>query len=259
MKWKPDCKPTRAREKKHPGLERNKCSVIIPGDAVVLGARSPRAPRRASPQDRSGAASDEGSARAHRADRLGRARSTARRRGRLTELIGRRSSGRTALGLSALAAATRRGETVALVDVDGAFDPRSALACGLDLARLLWVRAGDGRRGLRAVELILGAGGFGVVALDLGERRARVPEVSWLRLSRAAEKSEAALAVIAPWPQAGSFAVATVETSRPRPLLSQAQSSASPRLLRAVTSCVALVRSKRGAPEAPVPITLRLR
>lgn len=180
-------------------------------------------------------------------------------RGRLTELIGRRSSGRTALGLSALAAATRRGETVALVDVDGAFDPRSALACGLDLARLLWVRAGDGRRGLRAVELILGAGGFGVVALDLGERRARVPEVSWLRLSRAAEKSDAALAVIAPWPQAGSFAVATVETSRPRPLLSQAQSTASPRLLRAVTSCVALVRSKRGAPEAPVPITLRLR
>ena len=35
-------------------------------------------------------------------------------RGRLTEPIGRRSSGRTALGLAALAAATRRGETVAL-------------------------------------------------------------------------------------------------------------------------------------------------
>ena len=122
------------------------------------------------------------------------------------------------------------------------------------------MRAGEGARGLRAVELILGAGGFGVVALDLGERRARVPEVSWLRLSRAAEKSDAALAVIAPWPQAGSFAAATVETSRPRPLLSQAQSThASPRLLRAVTSCVALVRSRRGAPEAPRPITLRLR
>src|SRR5258706_1663090 len=69
-------------------------------------------------------------------------------RGRMTEIVGRRSSGRTALGMAALAAATRRGEAAALIDVDGMLDARSAEAAGIDLGRLLWVRAGDGKRGI---------------------------------------------------------------------------------------------------------------
>jgi hypothetical protein len=41
---------------------------------------------------------------------------------------------------AALAAATRRGESVALVDTFDRFDPPTAHACGIDLSRLLWVR-----------------------------------------------------------------------------------------------------------------------
>ncbi len=61
-------------------------------------------------------------------------------RGSLTEICGAASSGRTSLLLTALAAATQRGETCALIDTSDALDPESAAAAGVDLARLLWVR-----------------------------------------------------------------------------------------------------------------------
>src|ERR1700684_772933 len=64
-------------------------------------------------------------------------------RGCLTEICGPASSGRTTLLLSALAAATRRGEFCVLVDASDALDPRSAADAGVDLARLLWVRCGE--------------------------------------------------------------------------------------------------------------------
>jgi hypothetical protein len=41
---------------------------------------------------------------------------------------------------AALAAATRRGESVALIDTFDRFDPPTAHACGMDLSKLLWVR-----------------------------------------------------------------------------------------------------------------------
>ena len=61
-------------------------------------------------------------------------------RGQLSELVGPRSSGRTSLLLQMLAAATARGELVALVDALDMFDVESAAAAGVDLARLLWIR-----------------------------------------------------------------------------------------------------------------------
>src|SRR5580765_8474841 len=60
--------------------------------------------------------------------------------GELSEAIGRRSSGRTWLLHATLAAATRRGAVVALVDAVDRFDPRTAAAAGVDLDRLLWIR-----------------------------------------------------------------------------------------------------------------------
>ena len=51
-------------------------------------------------------------------------------RGELSELIGPRSSGRTSLLLQILAAATGRGELVALVDALDTFDVASASAQG---------------------------------------------------------------------------------------------------------------------------------
>lgn len=92
-------------------------------------------------------------------------------RGALTEICGPASSGRTSLLLSVLAEATGREEACALVDAGDAFDPCSAAAAGVDLARLLWVRCGNPplEQALKAADLLLQAGGFGLVALDLGD------------------------------------------------------------------------------------------
>src|SRR5437660_11839396 len=61
-------------------------------------------------------------------------------RGQLSELVGPRSSGRTSLLLRTLAAATARGELVALVDALDRLDVASADAARIDRERLLRVR-----------------------------------------------------------------------------------------------------------------------
>lgn len=116
------------------------------------------------------------------------------RRGHLSEIVGVRSSGRTTVLCHTLEAAASRGELVALIDTFDRFDPASAAAAGLDLSRLLWVReTGDASRGLKAMMLVLQAGGFGAVALDLADVRPPVlrgfPFTTWLRLARAIEGS----------------------------------------------------------------------
>ncbi len=148
-------------------------------------------------------------------------------RGALTEIVGSASSGRTGVMLSALAAATRRHEICALVDASDCFDPVSAVTAGVDLERLLWVRcdsrpsaqakAGRGfsnslpaRAGfafssaleqvLKVTDLLLQAGGFGMVVVDLGDIPAasarRVPLTSWFRYRRAVEPTATVLLLI---------------------------------------------------------------
>ena len=113
-------------------------------------------------------------------------------RGQLSELVGPRSSGRTSVLLAALAAATGRGELSALVDALDMFDVESALAAGVDLDRLLWIRgqvvANPGlcrdtnqralEQAIRALTLVLQAG-------QLRRRRVR-------RRRRAARRDPAA-------------------------------------------------------------------
>lgn len=134
-------------------------------------------------------------------------------RGQLSEFIGPRSSGRLAMVVSALAGATARGEAVAFVDPLDMFDPVSAASAGIDFSRMLWVRgeATSSRvslsceygtlqksldRAVKAVNLILQAGGFGVVVLDLTEVGSqvlgRLPFTTWLRLHRVIEGSDTA-------------------------------------------------------------------
>jgi protein ImuA len=127
------------------------------------------------------------------------------RRGHLSEVTGAVSSGRTTIVVEAMAAAAARGEAVALVDACDTFDPASAAARGLDLARLLWVRpstslsstalrAGDASWALKAFSLILQAGGFGLAVLDLADVPSaalrRFPWPTWMRLARIVEGSE---------------------------------------------------------------------
>ena len=211
-------------------------------------------------------------------------------RRRLTELVGKRSAGRTSFLLSVLAAATQRGEAVALVDVAGMLDVRSAAAAGVVLERLLWVcprNLGPGpedtapgrqrenewlRRGLRAAELILAAGGFGLVALDAGEALPRAADATWLRLARGAERSAppgAVLLVAAASRSAGSFAAVGLELERGRvlvdvervlrPATGAGQPQAPPPLVRGRAGSLKVARSKLGMPSGTVPVTWRLR
>lgn len=123
------------------------------------------------------------------------------RRGHLSEIVGARSTGRTAVLCRVLEAATARGEVVALVDTCDRFDPGPAAAAGLDLARLLWIRErGDAARALKALNLVVQAGGFGVVAFDLADvpqaALRQFPYTTWMRLSRVIEGSQTALVLL---------------------------------------------------------------
>jgi hypothetical protein len=127
------------------------------------------------------------------------------RRGQLSEIVGVPSSGRSLLAVTALAAAADRGEAVALVDACDTFDPASAAARGLALARLLWVRpstpgAADATRALKAFSVILQAGGFGLVVLDLADVPApalrRFPWTTWMRIARMIEGGETAALLV---------------------------------------------------------------
>src|SRR5262245_34645569 len=62
------------------------------------------------------------------------------RRGDLSEIVGAPSSGRTGVVAATLAAATKRGEIVAIVDAFDRLDPVTLAATGADLTRVLWVR-----------------------------------------------------------------------------------------------------------------------
>src|SRR5687768_17440820 len=73
-------------------------------------------------------------------DTLDRALSGGLPRGQVSEVVGPSSSGRTSVAWAALAAATLRGESVALIDTFDRFDPPTAHACGITLSKLLWVR-----------------------------------------------------------------------------------------------------------------------
>lgn len=117
------------------------------------------------------------------------------RRGHLSEITGAPSSGRTTVLTRALAAAADRGEAVALIDAHDTFDPASAAAQGLDVSRLLWVReSGDAARALKAFSLVLQAGGFGLVVLDLADvtppALRRYPWTTWMRIARIVEGSD---------------------------------------------------------------------
>jgi len=141
--------------------------------------------------------------------------------GAISEINGPESSGRTTLVLSFLAQRTAAGQVCAWVDADDTFDPESAAANGIHLRQLLWVRchqAGGVARGaqatkpwtqldqaLRATDLLLQAGGFAAIVLDLGDTAAeyarKIPLATWFRFRQAADRARTSLVVVA---QAGT-------------------------------------------------------
>jgi recombination protein RecA len=121
-------------------------------------------------------------------------------RGALTEICGPPCSGRTSVVLSALAARTAQSEVCALVDARDSFDPAAASASGVRLDRLLWVRCQSVDQSLRATDLLIQSGGFGMVAVDFSDVSARlarqVPLHVWFRFRRAVEDTSTILLLL---------------------------------------------------------------
>jgi hypothetical protein len=141
--------------------------------------------------------------------------------GETSELAGPASSGRTGLLMASLAAATARGDLVALIDAADTFDTASAVAAGVALDRLLWARGDPAaaasrqiERAVKAFGLVLEAGGFGLVALDVGDLApadlARLPFTTWRRLQRFVDGRETVALVLAPAPMARSARGVTI-------------------------------------------------
>ena len=157
-------------------------------------------------------------------------------RGHFSEVIGVRSTGRFAVVVSAMAEATRRGEPVALIDPLDTFDPPSAAGTAIDFSRLLWIRgeaSSSARvslsceygtlqrsvdRAVKALNLVLQAGGFGLVVVDLADVAPhvlrRLPFTTWLRLYRAIEGSDTACVLTGAEPIARSASGMTMMLER---------------------------------------------
>ena len=153
-------------------------------------------------------------------------------RGQLSELSGTASAGRLTLLMQLMAEATRRGEVAAFVDTCDRLDVATASAAGVCLDRLLWIR-GDAvsgvsgtttstweralDRAIKALNLVLQAGGFAVVAIDLADVPAvwlkRLPFTTWLRVQRSIEGSDTACVLLSPEPLARSAGGLTLTLS----------------------------------------------
>jgi len=131
-------------------------------------------------------------------------------RAALSEIFGRRSSGRTAIARAALIAALAVGEAAALIDAGGTLDARTAAESGLPLPALLWIRCAAAHA-LKAVDLVVAAGGFGVAVLDLCDARLRVPDAAWVRLRHAARAQGTTVLVATGTRRLGAFASAALE------------------------------------------------
>jgi hypothetical protein len=145
--------------------------------------------------------------------------------GAISEIFGCVSSGKTLILHKLLASASTRGEFCAVVDSRGAFDPLSASRAGVDLRRLLWVRGSHRashwmEQAFKAADMILHAGGFGVVVLDLCDVPLRdlnsIPLSYWYRFRLAVENTPTSLIVTGDQPLVKSCARVQLEVKRER-------------------------------------------
>jgi recA bacterial DNA recombination protein len=123
-------------------------------------------------------------------------------RGAVTEIFGPASSGRTSLLFSLLAYATTHDEICAIVDTHDVFAPTVAAGAGINFDNLLWVRCnGNLENAFKATDLLLHAGGFGLVALDLadvaGKDAKRIISSWWHRFRRTVENKPVTVVVLA--------------------------------------------------------------
>jgi RecA/RadA recombinase len=165
-------------------------------------------------------------------------------RGRLTELAGARSTGRTGLACVIAGAATRAGETIAWIDPENGLEPEAVADAGVLLTHTLWVRPRGEHDALRAAELLLGAGGFGLVVLDLGALATAARGAPWPRLVHAAERTRSALLVVATQRLAGACAALGLELDARRVTWSERPGHLA--LLAGIDARLTIARSRVG-------------
>ena len=149
-------------------------------------------------------------------------------RGALTEISGPLSSGRSTVARATLASASHRGEYCALIDAADAFDPVSAGASGVRLEKILWVRCGGGQHAaesaLKAADLLVQAGGFGLIVMDLADTpqtaARRISLASWFRLRHAVERTNSVLVAVEQEINARSCSTLQIEMRLRQPLWS---------------------------------------
>ncbi len=155
--------------------------------------------------------------------------------GAISEIVGPASSGRTTFAMSFVAHRTAEGRVCAWVDVSDALDPESAAANGVNLRQLLWVRCRDSvqnlavksrpwtrlDQALRATDLLLQAGGFAAIVLDLADtspdHASRIPLATWFRYRQAAGRTRCSLLILGKAAYAQSSAALAVECVPLRP------------------------------------------
>jgi len=145
-------------------------------------------------------------------------------RGAVTEVWGSATSGKTTFLNHFLANATASGEFCALVDGGDTFDPASAVRAGGDLSRLLWVRCHGAEESLKATDLLVHAGGWGLVLVDLADvpptAVRRIPISWWYRFRRAVERTPTVFLVAEREPNVKNCAVMALEFQAADPVWS---------------------------------------
>src|ERR1700674_1886701 len=186
-------------------------------------------------------------------------------RGAMTEICGAACSGRTSLLLSALALRTADGEVCALVDARDSFDPLTGDAAGIVLGKLLWVRCQNIEQALRATDLLIQAGGFGMVAVNLSEVPTRtvrqVPLNAWFRFRRAVEDTPTILLLLEQEPHAKTCASLVVRLEAGEAQWTEASASSNfypfAKLLRGFAVRTDVVRSRLQVPKESRVVDIR--
>ena len=160
--------------------------------------------------------------------------------GAISEITGPVSSGRTSLALSFLAQRTREGRVCAWIGAGDSLDAESAATSGLELKQLLWAHCRDSSipgsaapgpsnatesspiwnprpqqpvwmrldQAVRSADLLLQAGGFAAIVLDLGstapEHASRIPLATWFRFRQAADRCSLLMLGQAAFAQSGA-------------------------------------------------------
>jgi len=87
-------------------------------------------------------------------------------KGRIVEIYGPEASGKTTLAIHILTEAQRKGEAVAFIDAEHAFDPTYARNIGLDMDELYISQPDFGEQALEILETLVRSAAFGVIVVD---------------------------------------------------------------------------------------------